>query len=94
MKELQFNIEIDASSEKVWNTLWQDQTLREWAGLVDPGTYMLGDLKEGATVQFISAEGYGVTSLVSKLIPYEYVSFLHQADTKDSGSEARDDQWS
>lgn len=93
MKEMQFEIVIRAPREKVWATLWQDRTFREWADLIDAGTYMVGDLKEGSTVQFISAEGYGVTSLVSALIPDAYVSFKHQADTQDEDSNSRDDQW-
>lgn len=93
MKEMQFEIEIHAPREKVWATLWQDRTFREWADLIDAGTYMVGDLEEGSTVQFISAEGYGVTSLVSALIPDAYVSFKHQADTQDEDSNSRDDQW-
>ena len=93
MKEMQFEIEIHAPREKVWATLWQDRTFRQWADLIDAGTYMVGDLEEGSTIQFISAEGYGVTSLVSALIPDEYVLFKHQADTQDKGSSSRDDQW-
>lgn len=93
MKEMQFEIVIRAPREKIWATLWQDRTFREWADLIDAGTYMVGDLKEGNTVQFISAEGYGVTSLVSALIPDEYVLFKHQADTQHEGSNSRDDQW-
>lgn len=73
MKELQFSVEIHATEEKVWDTLWQDETLRQWAGIIDPGTYMVGDLKEGNEVQFISANGYGVTSLVEKLIANEFL---------------------
>lgn len=93
MKEMQFTIDINAPKEKVWATLWEDETLREWAGIVDPGTYMIGELKEGDTVQFNSAEGYGVTSLVAELKPNEYVLFKHKADTQNSGQDARDDQW-
>lgn len=93
MKEMQFTIDIHAPKEIVWNTLWQDKTLREWSGIVDPGTYMVGELEEGKTVQFNSAEGYGVTSLVAELKPYEFVLFKHQADTQDVGERSRDDQW-
>jgi uncharacterized protein YndB with AHSA1/START domain len=94
MKNLQFSIEIQAPKEKVWNTLWQDKTFREWAGLIDPGTYMVGDLKEGGEVQFISAEnGYGVTSLVEKLNPGEYVLLRHEADTKEAGTQKREKEW-
>lgn len=90
---MQFKIEINASKKTVWNTLWQDKTLREWAGIVDPGTYMVGELAEGSIVQFNSAEGYGVTSLVATLIPNEYILFKHKADTKDVGDKTREDQW-
>ncbi len=94
MNEMQFTIDIHATKEKVWDTLWQDATLREWAGLIDPGTYMTGELKEGNEVQFISAEnGYGVTSLVEKVVPGEFLLLRHQADTQDSGEQEREKQW-
>jgi hypothetical protein len=93
MKEIQFSIKIHAPKEKVWDTLWQDETLREWAGVIDPGTYMEGDLKEGNEVQFISGNGYGVTSLVEKLTPGEFLLLRHRADTQESGKREREDQW-
>lgn len=94
MKEMQFTIEIHAPKEQVWDTLWQDQTLRDWAGIIDPGTYMTGELKEGSEVQFISAEnGYGVTSLVEKLTPNEFLLLRHQADTQNSGKQERTKEW-
>jgi hypothetical protein len=93
MKELKFVVTIHASKETVWATLWQDATLRVWMDLVDPGTYMVGELVQGSTVQFNSASGYGVTSLVAELISNEYVLFKHQADTKEDGAKSRDDQW-
>lgn len=94
MNEMQFTIEIHTAKEKVWDTLWQDETFRQWAGLIDPGTYMRGELKEGSEVEFISAEnGYGVTSLVEKLVPNEYLLLRHRADTQASGEQERKDEW-
>jgi uncharacterized protein YndB with AHSA1/START domain len=93
MKELRFSIEIRAPKAKVWDTLWQDETLREWAGLIDPGTYMIGELKEGGEVQFISAGGYGVTSLVEKVVPGESLLLRHQADTQEEGKKEREKEW-
>lgn len=94
MKDMQFTIQINAPKEKVWQTLWQDETFRQWASVIDPETYMVGELKEGSQVQFISAHGgYGVTSLVAKLAENEYLLLKHQADTQDSGAAKRDDQW-
>jgi len=87
-------VTIHTDRHKVWNILWQDDTFRQWASVIDPGTYMVGELKEGEEVQFISAEnGYGVTSLVEKLVPYEYILFRHSADTKNSGTENREKEW-
>lgn len=80
MKELEFSIEINASKARVWDTLWQDESFRDWAGIIDPGTYMVGALQEGNLVQFISAEnGYGVTSLVEKLVVGELLLLRHSA---------------
>jgi hypothetical protein len=55
MKEIQFSIEINASKERVWATLWEDVTFRDWANIIDEGTYMKGSMKEGNEIQFISA---------------------------------------
>lgn len=91
---MQFTIEIHAPKQHVWDTLWQDETFREWAGVIDTGTYMVGELKEGGEVQYISAEnGYGVTSLVEKLVPGEFVLLRHSADTQESGAHERKQEW-
>lgn len=94
MKELQFSIKINAPATRVWDTLWQDETFREWASIIDPETYMVGELKEGNELQFISAaSGYGVTSLVEKLVVGEFLRLRHRADTQDDGTRERDDEW-
>ena len=94
MKELKFSVEINASKERVWATLWEDKSFRDWAGIIDEGTYMQGEMKEGNEIQFISSvNGYGVTSLIEKLKPNEFVLFRHSADTKDSGQQEREKEW-
>ena len=93
MKQMQFFVEIHASKQRVWETLWQDETLRKWAGIIDPGTYMVGDLKEGNEVQYISGNGYGVTSLVKKLIENEFLLLRHSADTQKEGHQEREKEW-
>lgn len=93
MEEISFSIEIDASKEKVWDTLWQDETFREWAGIIDSGTYIKGELKEGNEIQFISEGGYGVTSFVEKLIVNEFLLLRHLVDTQDEGKQNRDKEW-
>lgn len=94
MDTIQFSIDINASKETVWDVLWQDKTFREWASIIDPETYMVGELKEGNEVQFISSKsGYGVTSLVEQLTANEFLSLKHRADTQDEGKRERADEW-
>jgi hypothetical protein len=93
MKAMQFSIEIHATKERVWDTLWQDETFRQWAGIIDPGTYMVGELREGNEVQYISGNGYGVTSLVEKLVAGEFLLLKHRADTQEDGKREREKEW-
>ena len=94
MKTIEFSIEINAAKECVWATLWEDATFRDWASLIDEGTYMKGIMKEGNEIQFLSSvNGYGVTSLLATLDPNEYVLFRHNADTKESGQQEREKEW-
>lgn len=94
MKEVQFSVEIHVPKKVVWATLWEDATFRDWAGIIDEGTYLQGELKEGNEVQFISSvNGYGVTSLVKKRISDAYVLFMHSADTQESGQQIREKEW-
>lgn len=52
---------------------------------------MKGVMKEGNEIQFISSvSGYGVTDLIEKLNPNEFVLFRHGVDTKESGQQERE----
>lgn len=91
---MQFSIEIKATKERVWQTLWEDKSFRDWASLIDEGTYIRGDMKEGQEIEFISSvNGYGVISLVEKLNPNKFILFRHRADTKESGTQEREKEW-
>ena len=94
MKKLEFSIDIEAPKEKVWNILWDDKTFRDWANNIDEGMYLVGKLEEGAEVRFTAKDAVmGVTSLVEKLTPNEFVSFRHLADTVEDGTKERDHEW-
>ncbi len=94
MQKQQFSIEIKATRERIWKILWEDKAFRDWGNIIDEGQYMVGEMKEGNEVQFISSvSGYGVTSLIEKLVPNEFVSFRQMADTKDSGKREREKEW-
>lgn len=94
MKETSFSISIQASKAQVWKVLWDDESFRDWASLIDEGTFKKGELVEGNEMEFISAvNGYGVTSKVEKLVLEEYVLFRHRADTQGAGLKEREQEW-
>ena len=93
-QEQNFSIKIKAPKEKVWQTLWEDKTFRDWGNIIDEGLYMVGEMKEGNEVQFISSvSGVGVTSVIEKLAPHEYITFRQIADTMKSGEQERKKEW-
>lgn len=95
MKKLEFSIDIHAPKERVWSILWEDKTFRDWANNIDEGMYLVGDLQEGGEVRFTAKDGkMGVTSLVERLVPNEFVSFRHKADVVEGSGEERDNEWS
>lgn len=55
---------------------------------------MAGEIKERNEVQFLSSvNGYGVTSLVEKLVPNEFVLFRQMMDTMERGEKEREKEW-
>ena len=82
MKTLTFNTSINASPEKVWKTLWEDETYRKWTSAFSEGSYALSTWKEGARVFFLAPSGDGMFSEIAKLVPNEYMAFRHLGEMK------------
>lgn len=77
MEKQTFRISIDAPREKVWDTLWNDETYREWTSVFSPGSRAETDWKEGSKVLFLNGEGDGMISRISVTRPPEFLSFEH-----------------
>jgi len=77
MKQLNFSIQINAPKEKVWRTLLDDATYRQWTSVFHEGSYAVGDWSEGSKILFLGPEGSGMTSRIARHIPNEYISILH-----------------
>jgi uncharacterized protein YndB with AHSA1/START domain len=83
MTTLNFNIDIKAPAQKVWQILWNDSTYRKWTRAFQEGSYAVTDWKEGSKVQFLSPSGEGMFSLIEKNKPNEYMAFKHLGVIKD-----------
>jgi uncharacterized protein YndB with AHSA1/START domain len=83
MKKLQFTIEINASKEKVWDALWNDQNYRNWTSVFHEGSHYKSDLHEGSEIFFLGPEKSGMYAKIEKLVPNEKMYFLHLGEYKD-----------
>jgi len=82
MKKLHYDIMIQAPREKVWTTMLEDATYREWTAPFNPGgSYFQGEWKEGGKMLFLgpSEDGKlgGMVSRIAKCTPHEFVSIEH-----------------
>ncbi|MBX2890928.1 MAG: SRPBCC domain-containing protein [Saprospiraceae bacterium] len=77
MKQLIFSIQINAPKEKVWNTLLDDKTYRQWTSVFHEGSYAVGDWSEGSKILFLGPEGSGMTSRIFRHVPNEFLSIQH-----------------
>ncbi len=82
MKKLEFSIEINATKEKVWESLWQDQNYREWTAVFHEGSHYVSDLQKGSKVYFLGPNKDGMYAMVTESIPFEKMYFLHYGEYK------------
>ena len=83
MEKLHFEIQINASKEKVWNTMLADETYRQWTSPFNPGgSYYKGDWSQGSKILFLgpSEDGKGEGGMVSRIQEnreHEFISIEH-----------------
>ncbi len=83
MQKIHFSIQISAPKEKVWHTMLDLPTYKEWTKPFNPGgSYYKGDWSKGSKILFIGPdpetgkEG-GMVSRVADNRPYEFLSIEH-----------------
>lgn len=82
MKKINLSITIDAPVEKVWDTVINDSSYREWTSVFCPGSYFKGDWSKGSKILFLGPdpktgnEG-GMVSEIAENIPHKYISIKH-----------------
>ena len=90
MKKANFSVKINAPKEKVWETLWNDKTYREWTSVFSEGSHAVSDWKEGSSIKFLSPSGDGMYSLIEKKTPYEEMTFKHLGEINKGVEETKD----
>lgn len=88
MAALRYTITINAPRDKVWSTMLDDVTYREWSAAFIEGSYYQGDWNEGSKIVFLGShpdtgkEG-GMVARIKENRPYEFVSIEHYAEISD-----------
>ncbi len=78
MQKVHHSIHIDAPIEKVWDTMLNDATYRQWTEPFSAGSYYEGDWQEGSTIKFLSTEQEGgMYSRIKENRMHEFVSIEH-----------------
>jgi uncharacterized protein YndB with AHSA1/START domain len=94
---MRFSTVINAPREKVWHTMLDDQTYRDWTSAFSPGGYYKGEWKEGTKMLFLgpNPEGGGEGGMVSRVKavrPNECVSVEHVGIVKDGVEDTTSDE--
>jgi uncharacterized protein YndB with AHSA1/START domain len=93
---MHFSIIIDASKEKVWDTMLQDATYRQWTAAFGPGSYYEGSWETGSDIRFLAPNDKGtVDGMVSRIKenrPYELMSIEHVGTMHDGQLVAPNDK--
>ena len=88
MQKLHYSIVINAPKEKVWHTMLDDATFREWTKAFNEGSYYKGDWSKGSKILFLgpdpkTGEEAGMVSRIAENKPYEFISIEHIGIIKD-----------
>ena len=77
MKFLEFEIQINATPEKVWETLFTQDSYKQWASAMNKGTYFEGNWEVGSIMKFLDPQNNGMYNLVEKNIPNKELGMKH-----------------
>ncbi|RZJ67469.1 MAG: SRPBCC domain-containing protein [Flavobacterium sp.] len=92
MERKTFNIEIDAPREKVWETLWGDETYPKWTSPFAPGSKVETDWQVGSRAIFLDMNGDGMISIIDEKREPEYMAFRHIGEIMDGKEDTESDK--
>jgi hypothetical protein len=79
MKNLKFEIDINADVRKVWSTMLERNTYEQWVRNAWPGSSYQGEFKKDNEVSFVGDDGSGTLAKITEYKPFETVKATHIA---------------
>lgn len=96
-QKINFAITINAPKERVWDTMLQDATYREWTALFNPNgsSWYEGDWTQGSKILFLgdgeNGQVGGMVSRIKEVRPQEFVSIEHLGVVQDGKEDTTSD---
>lgn len=89
MQKLHFSILISAPREKVWDTMLNDETYRQWTTAFSPGSCYVGGWEKGESIRFVSEEDKesGMFARIVENRRHDFISIEHLGEIKDGVEE-------
>lgn len=83
MNTLHFSKTINAPAGKVWNTMLEAETYRQWTRVFTEGSHFKGSWEEGEKILFLGPEDSGMVATIAENRPHEFISIKHIGIVKD-----------
>lgn len=78
MKKLEYKTQISANPEKIWETLWNQETYKIWSGVMNEGARFEGNFEEGAFIDLYDANNNGMFNFIERNIPNKEMTMQHK----------------
>ncbi len=89
MKKLEFNIDIAAGKQKVWDTIIGPESYKEWTKITWPNSTFDGSWKEGENIKFVAPGQGGTLANLVEVKPHDHIFAKHIAILGADGKEDR-----
>ena len=89
MEHLEYKVVISAPAKKVWETMLQEETYKQWVAKSWPNSFYEGEWVKGEKIRFIGPDGSGTLAELVEVKPYEKVFARHIAVLGPGGTEDR-----
>lgn len=94
MKTFQFNKNIDAPAQKVWDTLWNESTYPQWTKAFNPqgNSFLQSDWKVGGKTLFVDKDGSGMVSTIKSINEPNEIVFEHLGEISNGVEDTSSDK--
>lgn len=87
MQKLHYKKRINASKQKVWDTMLGSESYKQWAKAFSSESQFSGEWKQGSHIRFIDANMGGTKAILEEVKPYDRIHAKHVAIIDKDGSE-------